>query len=220
TNDMLVDEQNGFRAHRSCEDHIFTLNAIVRNCPKTFATFIDLKKAFDFVDRDMLLYKLLLNKIDGKIYNSIKSIYVNTTACIRLNDTLTDWFSCNSGVRQGDNLSPTLFSIFINDLVQEVKDLDLGVSIGNSNVSILLYADDIVLVSPNENDMQAMLNKVHDWCKRWRVLINTEKSKVVHFRQSRIKRSEYKFKIGGNSLQTVDKYKYLGVMFHELKTIK
>ena len=98
TNDMLADEQNGFRAHRSCEDHIFTLNAIVRNCPKTFATFIDLKKAFDFVDRDMLLYKLLLNKIDGKIYNSIKSIYVNTTACIRLNDTLTDWFSCNSGV--------------------------------------------------------------------------------------------------------------------------
>ncbi|CAC5371409.1 Ryncolin-2,Fibrinogen C domain-containing protein 1-A,Ryncolin-1,Ryncolin-3,Fibrinogen C domain-containing protein 1-B,Fibrinogen C domain-containing protein 1 [Mytilus coruscus] len=44
-----------------------------------------------------------------------------------MNDTLTDWFSCNSGVRQGDNLSPTLFSIFINDLVQEVKDLNFGV---------------------------------------------------------------------------------------------
>lgn len=68
--------------------------------------------------------------------------------------------------------------------------------------------------------MQAMLNKVYDKCKRWRVLINTEKSKVVHFRQSRIKRSEYKFKIGGNSLQTVDKYKYLGVMFHEFKDYK
>ncbi|CAC5415021.1 unnamed protein product [Mytilus coruscus] len=64
-----------------------------------------------------------------------------------LNTTITiDEISCNSGVRQGNNLSPTFFSIFINDLVQEVKDLDLGVSIGNSNLSIMLYADDIVLI--------------------------------------------------------------------------
>ena len=72
-NDMLSDKQNGFRAERSCEDHVFTLSSIIRNKPSVFATFIDLKKAFDFVDRDLLLYKLLLLNIDGKIYNSIKS---------------------------------------------------------------------------------------------------------------------------------------------------
>ena len=84
-NELLSDEQNGFRSGRSCEDHVFTLNSIIMNNPTVFATFIDLKKAFDFIDRNMLLYKLLLNNIDGKIYESIKTIYANTSACIRLN---------------------------------------------------------------------------------------------------------------------------------------
>ena len=63
---------------------MYTLNSIIRNNVSVFAIFIDLKKAFDFIDRDMLLYKLLLHNIDGKIYESIKSIYANTSACVRL----------------------------------------------------------------------------------------------------------------------------------------
>ena len=125
-NDLLSDEQNGFRANRSCEDHVFTLNSIIRNNSNVYTTFIDLKKAFDFVDRDMLLYKLLLNNIDGKVYNSVKSIYAETSACIRINGTKTDWFFCKSGVKHGDNCSPTLFSIFIDDLVKELNNLGLG----------------------------------------------------------------------------------------------
>ena len=108
-NDGTADEQNGFRPNRSCEDHIFSLNSILRNNTSVFATFIDLKKAFDFIDRDLLLYKLLLAKIDGKMYDSIKSIYISTTSCIRINGKLTDWFDCKTGVKQGDCLSPTIF---------------------------------------------------------------------------------------------------------------
>ncbi|XP_053391424.1 uncharacterized protein LOC128554201, partial [Mercenaria mercenaria] len=70
--DLLADEQNGFRRGRSCEDHVFTLSSLVRNHDNLHTAFIDLKKAFDFVDRDMLLYKLLLNGIDGKVYNAVK----------------------------------------------------------------------------------------------------------------------------------------------------
>ena len=77
---------NGFRSGRSCDDHVYTLNSIIRNTATVFSTFIDLKRAFNFIDRYMLLYKLLLHKIDGKIYDSIRSIYVNTSACIRIND--------------------------------------------------------------------------------------------------------------------------------------
>ena len=87
---------------------------------------------------------MLLNNIDGKLYNSIKSLYVQTTASIRINNKMTDWCLCNSGVKQGDNLLPTLFSIFIDDLVDEINEHGLGVNIGDSKLSILLYADDIV----------------------------------------------------------------------------
>ena len=125
-NDLLADEQNGFRAN--CEDRVFNLNSILRNNSSIFSIFIDLKKAFDFIDREMLLYKLLLYNIDGKLYNSIKSIYVSTSACFRVNQKTTNWFSCKSGVKQGDNYSLTLFSILIDDLVQEINSFQLGIN--------------------------------------------------------------------------------------------
>ena len=127
--DLLADEQNGFRRNRSCEDHVFSLNCLIRNNDSLFVAFIDLKKCFNLIDRDMMLYKLLLNNIDGKIYNSISSIYQNSESCVRLNGKLTDWFICETGVKQGDNLSPTLFAVFINDLVKELNDQDMGINI-------------------------------------------------------------------------------------------
>ncbi|CAC5393098.1 unnamed protein product [Mytilus coruscus] len=131
-NEVQADEQNGFRRNRLCEDHVFSLSSVIRNNAIVIATFVDLKKAFDFVDRDMLLYKLLLNNIDGKMYNSIKNICSYTTASIRVNQMMSEWFVCNSGVKQGDNCSTTLFSIFINDLVQEMNNLDFGINIDDS----------------------------------------------------------------------------------------
>ena len=74
-----------------------------------FANFIDLEKAFDWVDRDLLFYRLLTCGITGKIYKAIKSLYNNTLSCVRVNNWMTGWFSVNSGVKQGDYLSPTFF---------------------------------------------------------------------------------------------------------------
>ena len=118
-------------------------------------------------------------------------------------------------MKQGCNLSPTLFSVFANDLVQEVNDLDLGISMGDARISLLMYADDIVLVADSELKLQTMLNTLHDWCKRWRVLINSDKSKCMHFSKGRSRRSEFEFKVGNNVLETVESYKYLGVIFNE-----
>ena len=88
-------------------------------------------------------------------------------------------------VKQGDNLSRTLFSIFINDLVQDINNLNLGVELLNRKLSMLLYADDIALIGKSPEDLQCMLDTLHLWCKRWRVLINTDKSKCIHFRRTR-----------------------------------
>ena len=99
--------------------------------------------------------------------------------------------------------------------MREINALGLGINVGEAKLSILLYADDIVMVAYNEQDMQILLDKLHDWSKRWRVLINTEKSKVMHFRTGRRKRSEFQFQIGDNILELTEKYKYLGVTFTE-----
>ena len=185
-NGLLVDEQNGFRSDRSCQDHVFTACTIIKDRlaqkKSTFSTFIDLQKAFDYVDRDALLYKLLINKVDGKFYNSVRAMYTGTEASVKLNNSLTKWFPCTSGVKQGDNLSLTLFALFINDLALELKSMDCGIKIDNTHICCLLYADDIMLLSENEDNMQRMLNHISIWCRKWRLRINYTKSAVIHFR--------------------------------------
>ena len=162
-NEILVDEQNGFRATRSCIDHIYTLVTVLRNRKSlgksTFLSFIDFKKAFDSVDRTLLLYKLSKIGIVGSIYNAISSLYKDPKSRVILNDISTDWFNCPVGVKQGDTMSPTLFAIYINDLAEELKQSEIGIDIDSGLImNVLLYADDIVLLAQNENDLQSLLN--------------------------------------------------------------
>ena len=99
-------------------------------------------------------------------------------------------------MRQGDTLSPTFLNIFINDLAENVKELNLGIKIGHINLSILLYADDIAVIVENEKDLQTMLNCIEQWCNKWKLLINSMKSQVVHIRKHRRPHTSCKFHIG------------------------
>ena len=162
-NNLTEDEQNGFRKDRFCEDHIYSLTSIIRNRKNmgldTFTCFVDMAKAFDRVNRDILFVKLANIGISGDILESIKALYADCRASINVNDDYTDFFSIMSGVKQGDVISPTLFSIFINDLVKGIKELKEGVDISpDLNVGILLFADDIVLLAPTELNLQSMLD--------------------------------------------------------------
>jgi len=96
TNRILVDEQNGFRKHRTCIDHIYVLSSVIRarlqENQSTFVCFVDFKKAFDWVNRDLLKYKLLSIGITGHLYNSIRALYKAPVACVQINDMRTGWF--------------------------------------------------------------------------------------------------------------------------------
>lgn len=83
--------------------------------------------------------------INGKMFDAIVSLYSDVECSVRVNNMYTDSFAVQQGVKQGCNLSPTLFSIYINDLANDIKNSNLGIDIDNYIVGILLYADDIVL---------------------------------------------------------------------------
>ena len=95
--------------------------------------------------------------------------------------------------KQGDTLSPTLFSIYINDLAKVLKESGIGIDVNGYKVCVLLYADDLVLLADNEKDLQTLLDLMHTWCIEWRLCINYTKSNIVHFRGSRKKRSNFSF---------------------------
>ena len=216
---LLAEEQNGFRRKRSCEDHVYSACTLIRNRliskKETFGVFIDFQKAFDFVDRNVLLYKLLSNGINGKFYNSIKSILSDTSACVKLNGKLTDSFPVLSGVRQGDSSSPTIFAFFINDLIDGLNELNKGIKFDANTVCCFTYADDVLLLAETEEDMQDLLNFVHEWCRKWRLIINFSKTNAMHFRNKGKARSNFEFKIGDQLLQYTSVYRYLGVHLNE-----
>lgn len=151
----------------------------------TFACFMDTKKAFDTVNRDLLWFKLLRLGINGKMFNAIKSLYNDVQCVLRLNNMFTTGFDVNLGVKQGCNLSPTLFSIYINNLAEDIKRSGLGIDIDDYVLGILLYADDVVLLAPTEECLQHMLDIVDSWCKKWRLLLNPEKTKNCSFSQQK-----------------------------------
>ena len=219
-NNILVEEQNGFRASRSCIDHIFSLCTILRNRKAmgldTFLAYIDYKKAFDSVDRNLLLFKLSKIGVVGKFYCAISSLYQNPKSKVVLNEFETDYFDCPIGVKQGDCLSPTLFAIFINDLAEEIKSSGVGLDLDSDTfVNILLYADDIVLIAKNEEDLQFLLFMVENWCKKWRLEINLTKTNIMHLRSKKKHQSNFMFLFDRQPVPYCASYKYLGCTINE-----
>ena len=117
---IIVDEQNGFRKKRSTLDHLTTLTSIIETRKKarksTYCAFIDFKKAFDTVNQGILWHKLHHIGIKDKLFSAIKGLYDKVICTVRINGFNTDWFTVKCGLKQGCPLSPVLFSFFINDL--------------------------------------------------------------------------------------------------------
>ena len=134
------------------------------------------------MNHDFLFHKLLQIGIWGKVYNSIRAIYREPQSCVVVNDRLTDWFTAKAGVRQGDSLSPILFAIFINDLAHKLNELKTGLDIENHHLTILMYADDVILLAKNHAKAQEGLDVLSRWCATWGMKVNIKKSQVVHHR--------------------------------------
>ena len=225
-NGLLVDEQNGFRRNRSCIDHLFTLVTVLRNRKDmkkdTYLAFIDFRKAFDTVQRGLLFYKLTKMGINGRMYQSICSLYSNPRSRVILEGLETDYFDCPMGVKQGDCLSPTLFSIYINDLAENLKEADIGIDMSSASgnffdekLSILMSADDIVCLAENALDLQDILFIVENWCRKWRLEVNLTKTNVMHVRNSRKQQSNFTFLFDHKIVPYCSNYKYLGATINE-----
>jgi hypothetical protein len=162
----LSDEQNGFRKGRSTIDHILSLNNIIdtkkKNKLSTFCAFIDFKKAYDNINRNILWKRLYDIGVCGKMLSAVQSLYVSMMSCVRVNSFKTEWFDVKCGLRQGCILSPLLFNLFINDLTLFIKSFDLGINIGNEKLCFMLYADDIVILADNAQNLQILLNALND----------------------------------------------------------
>ena len=234
---LISNFQFGFRSNRSTTDAIFILqNAINISTEPLYICFIDLKAAYDWVNRDML-FKILDIRIKSPILVRIlKAFYIGTSACIKGSKT---FFKTFSGCRQGGLESPVLFNIYVDfvlrivehEVLQKFPNTGLKYSYripghcssreqrsihglsGTQRLRMILYADDIALLCNNVDELSEILDIFDKTFTRFGLKISDSKTETMAFNvPEEIKAKPSLISLGGVALKNVRVFKYLGHM--------
>ena len=224
---IISENQTGFSKGYSTQDNIFVLHALVELYfsfgRKLFCTFVYFRKAYDTVWRTGLWKILQRSEIKGKCFKVTFNMYTGVKSCVQYNGGHSDFFPCLTGVRQGENVLPFLFSIFLNDLEDYLCQLE-GMPLENIRDKLenelyvyyklfsILYADGTVILSESKDGLQKALDIFELYCEIWKLQVNVNKTKDMIFCKEKF-RHNFGFSSQGQVLEIVDTYSYLGVIF-------
>ena len=209
---ISYERQFGFRANHSTSHALISATEHIKNLLDkgcfVGGIFIELEKAFDTVNHNILINKLSYYGFRGNCQNLIKSFLTNRKQFVSINGYDCSILDIRCGVPQGSTLGPLLFLIYINDL---------NFSIKSSTPSH--FADDTCIVHHSnklktlETELNCDLKLCNEWLKVHRLLLNVDKSKFIlfHSRHKNINYTNFSIKINGIKLNPTEHVKYLGV---------
>ena len=210
--------QFGFTPGSSTTDCVFVLDTIISYQQAmrkpVYLCFVDFTKAFDYINRNALYYKLMHQNIGDKMLKIIISMYDKAKARVNQGGNTGGSIDSKCGVLQGGILSPKLFNEFMSDLPDYLKKSD-GITLGDLTLTHILYADDIVLIADSPKCLQNSINSLHNYCKKWHLIVNISKTKVMQISNKAIST----FFCNGDKLENVDSFKYLGHMLTNKRRI-
>ena len=213
---LLGEVQNGFRKGRSGGDSAFILNTILWKSSskqkKVHVSFLDLQKAYDSVDRQVLWSKLRKLGIGGKFLDSLTSLYSGDFVTSTVNGVTTNPVFLGRGLRQGCSLSPLLFALYVVDMSRELAASKLGVLLKKICISVLFFADDIVLIAKTPEGLRKLHHIVQNHCLSLNMKLSTSKSKVMSSCSDAWEVFEEEEIVG--CLEKVLSFRYLGVETH------
>jgi hypothetical protein len=205
-------EQGGFRSGFSTNDHLQVMRTLIEKCNEykigIVLIFIDFEKAFDSVETWSILDSLDECRVDSRYSNTIRYVYKNATSCIKLHKS-TEKFRIGRGVRQGDTISPKLFTSILESVFKKLDWSNKGININGEYLSHLRFADDIVLMAADLDQAQVMLQQLNEESSKVGLKMNLSKTKVMTNIDD-----DRDIKIGDTVIERVDSYVYLG---HKLK---
>ena len=173
--------QAEFRRSRGIRDQIFNIHWITEKARKfqknIYFCFIDYTKAFDSVDHNKL-WKILQ---EMRIPDHLTCLLRNKEARVRTRHGTRNWFQIGKGVRQGCILSPCLFKLYAEYIMQNagLDEAEAGIEISRRNINNLRYADDTTLMSESEEELKSLLMKVKEESKKVGLKLNIQKMKIM-----------------------------------------
>lgn len=212
-NEVLTIHQAGFRKSNSCETALQSVivkwkNAI-GNKQYVGAVFLDLRRAFETVDKKLLLLKLKRMGLDGVVYKWFNSYLKERYQVVRYGNHMSNKRAVESGVPQGSVLGPILFILYINDIVKVIKKC--SIQMFADDTLIYFMADDIVEVY---NTINMELQNISRWLNENNLKLNLEKTKymIVNNRYNVPNDDNFNISVDGYNIEKVSKYKYLGII--------
>ena len=210
---QIGDEQCGFRHGRSTTDQLFTLRMVLEKAweyaKPVYSCFVDLEKAYDRVPRGKLWSVLQEYGIDGSLMRAIQSLYTNCSSCVRVNGSKSTPFTVGVGLRQGCVLSPLLFILYMDWMLQRSQGEECF-TLGELRISHLLFADDLVILTSSQTELQCALDRFVAVCANAGMKVNVDKSEVMVVSRTPVQCTLH---VSGVPLKQVEKFKYLGVFF-------
>ncbi len=213
-NNIVMINQGGFKQKEGAIEHLFVLKNIWHYNKKICCAFLDLKKAYDSVWREALYKKLEKEcEVEKNTVEFIKAMYKNTWSTIRINNKLSPRIQTHKGLFQGALSSPILFNLYINSLIKELNKEQIGLNIGKTKISSLMFADDIYLNAKTPENLQKLLDICAKWADRHKLTFNIKKSELLSNYIKEI--GPLKFQNGDIKKVAKGWYKYLGIPINE-----
>ena len=205
--------QFGFKQNSSTVHSLYclqeTIDYFVNNNSRVFCSFLDASKAFDRLIHSGLFIKLMNKKVP-KIFLDIMMTWHTGLQCrVKWDGFYSDWFHISAGVRQGGVLSPDLYCIYVDDLINILQSLHVGCYVKNVFAAALFYADDMAVLAPSLKGLQKLLDACASYCAEWDIKLNAKKTKNICFGKG--KAPTYRLKLNGSEIDWEDECVYLGV---------
>ena len=212
---ITSDNQFGFKKGLSCSHAIYSVKCVVDHYSRLGSTvnlcLLDLKKAFDKMNHCGLYIKLMNRLIPNALLCVLEFWFNVCMTCVRWGNALSNFIALECGVRQGGVLSPYLFAIFIDDIINKIEQSSLGCKFKYKNVSIFIYADDIILLAPSVESLQNMLQICEKELAWLDMSLNPKKSLCMRFGPRFNVNCSNICTINGEYLSWTNSCRYLGV---------